>query len=271
MKGWVSLWRKIFENPIVPPAKVFSKFEAWVWLLVNVNHSVGKVVIGTEIVNVPVGSRITSIKKLCRTFGWGNTKVRNFLKLLSNDGMIEYKSNTQYTTVSICNYSTYQSSQHTRKSQTTRKQTTSKSKAHTNNNDRIMKKNEYNDEFVEFWNMYPKKVGKKYALKSWLKLDSQEQKRVMLTLPKQKKNWASDGTEMQFIPNPATWLNQGRFDDEVSGKSLQEQNAERSEILRKKREYENAVELDKQFKEGDEETPESIRRVINQWLRSKDD
>jgi len=268
MSGWISLWRKIFENPIVPPAKVFSKFEAWIWILVNVNHTAGKVVIGTEIVHIPTGSRVTSIKKLCKTFGWGNTKVRNFLKLLKKDGMLEYESNTQYTTLSVCNYASYQKKQHASNTPTTQTQISNKMPTNTNNKKAITKEITYNNDFINFWEIYPKKVGKKYAYKSWIKLALNERKRVMLTLPKQKKQWGANGTEMEFIPNPATWLNQGRYDDEFGGKTLQEQNAERSEKLRKKREYQEAMELDRQFKEGGEETPESIRRIITQALRS---
>ena len=263
MSGWVSLWRKIFENPIVPPAKVFSKFEAWVWLLLNVNHTEGKVVIGNEIVNIPVGSRVTSIKKLCSTFGWGNTKVRNFLKLLAKDGMIEYSSNTQYTFVSVCNYETYQNKQTTRKSPATCRRTSTESQANTNNNKAITKKNEYKDaRFLEFWKSYPKRVGKKDAYKSWVKLGENEIKSIFANLPQQCRLWSRTHTELKYIPNPSTWLNQGRWDDDLSGTTLREVNEKRNELSRKRKELDVALELDRDFKEGNEKTPDSILRTI---------
>ena len=71
-KGWVSLYRKTLDNPILKTSKKFSTFEAWVWLLLNVNHKERKVVMGTSIYNVKKGAMITSMRKLCKTYGWGN-------------------------------------------------------------------------------------------------------------------------------------------------------------------------------------------------------
>jgi len=70
------------------------------------------------------------------------------------------------------------------------------------------------ENFELFWKEYPKKVGKEAARKSWnsnkppidLVLDS-------LIWQKRTTQWnKSDG---QYIPNPATWINQGRWQDEV--------------------------------------------------------
>lgn len=73
--------------------------------------------------------------------------------------------------------------------------------------------------FAEFWTLYPKKVGKDAAEKSWnrkvkTKTTAEE---VMTALKAHTKNeaWARDGG--QYIPNPATWLNQGRWKDELAG------------------------------------------------------
>lgn len=68
-------------------------------------------------------------------------------------------------------------------------------------------------DFDTFWKRYPKKVGKDAALKSWVKLSPRIDD-VMFSLSWQinSDNWIkSDG---QFIPNPATYLNQGRWKDE---------------------------------------------------------
>ena len=67
--------------------------------------------------------------------------------------------------------------------------------------------------FDEFWSVYPKKVGKHAALKAWKKKKPDLQK-CLDTLRRQKESneWKKDGG--QFIPNPSTWLNQGRWTDE---------------------------------------------------------
>jgi hypothetical protein len=71
-------------------------------------------------------------------------------------------------------------------------------------------------DFVLFWTSYPCKVGKKKALEAWRKAKDLPDIEVLLKAIRfQKKSsaWTKDGG--QFIPHPATWLNQCRWDDEV--------------------------------------------------------
>ncbi|MBA7561089.1 hypothetical protein ES708_02724 [subsurface metagenome] len=77
-------------------------------------------------------------------------------------------------------------------------------------------------DFDQFWSLYPRKVGKKAASKAWDKAKDKPALEVLLVaLEAQKKSeqWKKDGG--QYIPNPATWLNQGRWDDEAHETSLQ--------------------------------------------------
>ena len=72
------------------------------------------------------------------------------------------------------------------------------------------------ERFAEFWKEYPKKVGKASCLKTWLKLKPTEElfDHIMDALAKHKvsEQWNREGG--RYIPNPLTWLNQGRWDDE---------------------------------------------------------
>ncbi len=79
--------------------------------------------------------------------------------------------------------------------------------------------------FAAFWKHYPKKVGKDAAEKAFArKVKPQDVEAVMDALDKQRSSeqWTQDGG--RFIPNPATWLNQGRWKDEdtdePSGRSI---------------------------------------------------
>jgi hypothetical protein len=71
--------------------------------------------------------------------------------------------------------------------------------------------------FKEFWDAYPKKVGKGAAEKSYKKIkpDSDLQERIMGAIydAKKSKDWKKDNG--QYIPHPATWLNQKRWEDEL--------------------------------------------------------
>lgn len=69
-------------------------------------------------------------------------------------------------------------------------------------------------EFEQFWNQYPRRIGKKAAHKAWTAAkDRPPLPRIVsaLTTAKQSPDWTKDNGK--FIPHPATWLNQGRWDD----------------------------------------------------------
>lgn len=69
--------------------------------------------------------------------------------------------------------------------------------------------------FEHFWQQYPRKVAKKAAEKSWKKLTDIEQTKALNAIPQHVNYWKTKETEHEFIPHPATWLNQGRYEDEL--------------------------------------------------------
>ncbi len=70
--------------------------------------------------------------------------------------------------------------------------------------------------FQAFWRNYPRKVGRQAAWRIWqrLKPDAQFLDRILTALEWQRvqPQWLKE--QGQFIPHPATWLNQGRWDDQ---------------------------------------------------------
>lgn len=75
---------------------------------------------------------------------------------------------------------------------------------------------ELENQFNEFWDVYPKKASKPYAKKIYLKIaPSAELHAIMLNaikVQKQSKQWQ----DAQYIPNPSTWLNQEKWNDETT-------------------------------------------------------
>lgn len=75
----------------------------------------------------------------------------------------------------------------------------------------------YTDDFLNFWKAYPKKVGKGAAWKSWKAKTGTRPALAELVnaivRQSQSDQWQRDNG--QYIPNPATWLNQERWEDEV--------------------------------------------------------
>lgn len=70
--------------------------------------------------------------------------------------------------------------------------------------------------FEKFWAAYPKKVGKFDAKRSFerRKVDDELLEVILKAVARQAGSDAWRKDNGQFIPNPSTWLNQGRWEDE---------------------------------------------------------
>lgn len=69
--------------------------------------------------------------------------------------------------------------------------------------------------FESFWGHFPRKLARKDAEKAWLKIRPAEQLAVIEGIKKHVAFWKQQGTEKQYIPYPATWLNGERWKDEI--------------------------------------------------------
>lgn len=68
-------------------------------------------------------------------------------------------------------------------------------------------------DFERFWKAYPNKTGKEYARKCFVKV-TENVNTLIEAVERQKTwdRWTKEGGK--FIPNPSTWLNQKRWEDE---------------------------------------------------------
>jgi hypothetical protein len=81
-------------------------------------------------------------------------------------------------------------------------------------------RNGFPEGFASWWQAYPRKVAKDKALESWKKRKPTKEKAAEMLAAIQAQCQAGhfrghDGKD--YIPYPATWLNQGRWQDEVRG------------------------------------------------------
>jgi hypothetical protein len=67
--------------------------------------------------------------------------------------------------------------------------------------------------FLRFWENYPRKVGKKQALKAWNRYAKRNQPKILDGLTAWNQHWRHEKTETQYIPHPTTWLRQERWED----------------------------------------------------------
>lgn len=78
---------------------------------------------------------------------------------------------------------------------------------------------DYTEDFEIFWNEYPRKVGKKDAFNAFKKAKQPVQVLVdAVRKQMESEQWAKENG--RYIPNPATWLNQGRWDDILEQKEV---------------------------------------------------
>ncbi|MEV5606981.1 hypothetical protein [Streptomyces sp. NPDC052225] len=71
--------------------------------------------------------------------------------------------------------------------------------------------------FEDFWQAYPRKVAKGSARTAYVKAVKRgaDPATVTAAAAKHAAQWRAAHTEVRFIPHPATWLNQERYEDET--------------------------------------------------------
>lgn len=72
--------------------------------------------------------------------------------------------------------------------------------------------------FDQFWSLYPKKTAKPAAKKAYNKIKAKEHVDICAHL--KKRAWPTD---RQFIPNPATFINNRRWEDELEPQAKREE------------------------------------------------
>lgn len=72
--------------------------------------------------------------------------------------------------------------------------------------------------FSMFWSAYPKKVAKQKAIRAFCKIkaDLPLVERIIADVENRKttEQWKKDG--MAYVPHPATYLNDRRWEDEIT-------------------------------------------------------
>ena len=107
--GWIKLYRSSFENELYSEES-FTRFQAWVDLLLLANHKDNFFMKRGTVVKVPRGTVGYSMKELAKRWKWSINKVSRFIKTLESEHINQVKSQkTNITTlISILNYEKYQ-------------------------------------------------------------------------------------------------------------------------------------------------------------------
>lgn len=133
MDGWISLHRKILDNPIV--CKDADYFAVWTYLLLQATHkNMDAIFKGKRITLLP-GQLITGRKSIAEKFNIAESKVHRILKTFENEQQIEQQTSSQNRLISILRWNEYQKSEQRIEQQVNNEWTTSEQRVNTNNNE----------------------------------------------------------------------------------------------------------------------------------------
>jgi hypothetical protein len=127
-KGYIKLFRSIEDHWLTCNPHYYLAFTK---MLIRVNHSGNTFLLEGEIIECKRGQAVFSLdswsdifnKKLSKKY-WTIQKVRTFFDLLSKDFMIIKEGLRKTTRVTVCNYDSYQNSQHRDNTEITDRQQT---------------------------------------------------------------------------------------------------------------------------------------------------
>jgi len=222
-RGYVKLWRRL-QNSSLWKQEKFTRGQAWVDLIMLANHKPGYIRVRGIKVDIDRGQLAHSELTLAKRWKWSRGKVRRFLKELTSNPVqqIEQQKNNLTSLINIINYDQYQSDGTTDGHQTVHQTDTKRyTKRYTNKNDKNVKNDKKKESmpspsFDKFWAEYPKsrRNDKKRCSRIWKdeKLELIAEK-IITALKSHKKSeqWMSN-----IIPNATTWLNQERWEQELS-------------------------------------------------------
>jgi hypothetical protein len=176
MSGWVKIHRKVQDHWMFKEQREFSRFEAWLDMLLCANHSEQKVIIQGIVYTVKQGESLHSLETWSKRWNWSKSKVKRFFDTLTKELMIVTTNETKTTRITICNYASYQVERNADETRTRRRRNADETQTEPNKND----KNENNEKkivvnvelFLEWFNeMKLKYKGDKGRFKTLQKED----------------------------------------------------------------------------------------------------
>lgn len=132
MQGWISIHRKILDNPVV--CKDADYLSVWIYLLLNATHkSIPAMFRGTKII-LQEGQLITGRKAISDKLKVSESKVQRILKAFENEQQIEQQSSNKNRLISITNWHLYQDTEQRIEQPVNNERTTDEQPVNTNNN-----------------------------------------------------------------------------------------------------------------------------------------
>lgn len=108
-RGYFPLYRKFQDHKFWREKRVFSKAEAWIDILWEVQHEdeIKQVVIGMTLFICNYGESLNSLRTWGKRWNWSISKIHRFFILLENMGQIRNTNETVTTRITVLNYRQY--------------------------------------------------------------------------------------------------------------------------------------------------------------------
>jgi len=212
--GYVKIYRSLQRKGYYHNSKYVH---LWVYLLMKASYQETEYLFNNNIEHLDPGQFIIGRKTIAKETGIKETTIERILSCFESEHQIGQQTNNKFRIITILNWDMYQVAGQQNGQQIDSQRTASGQPADTIKKDKKEKNKTYTSDFLLFWEEYPKRTGKDAAWLSWQKRNGSRPPidKIISSIKEQKTTdqWIKDGG--QYIPNPATWINQGRWDDEV--------------------------------------------------------
>lgn len=233
-RGYVRLWRKTLDSGLLQHPTAWQVFG---FLLMSATRSNRKLMVAGQVFELQPGDYAISVAGLCEALKLTTRQCRTALNVLEKLEIVTIKTTNKGSLISLINWHRYQGEgqagdKQSDKQATSARQTSDKPIEQELKNINITPTlsslrserasptaKTFPQEFLDFWAAYPKKTGKDAAYRAWQtkkrerRLPAIDDLLKAVRKAKASDQWQEDGGK--YIPNPATWLNQGRWEDEA--------------------------------------------------------
>lgn len=161
MQGYIKLYRKLLDNPIV--CKDSDHLSIWIYLLLNATHKEKSVVFQGKKITLKPGQLITGRKSISSEFRVSESKVQRVLKCFETEHQIEQQTGNKNRLITILSWDEYQSTEHQDEQQVNNKRTTTEQQVNTNKNVKNVKNERMKEKYADDVRLYPEEYEKLIA------------------------------------------------------------------------------------------------------------
>lgn len=132
MEGWIKIYRKILDNPII--CKDSDYLSIWIYLLLNATHKEIPAIFNGEKIILKPGQLITGRKSISKQLKISESKTYRVINALKSEHQIEQQTSNKSSLITIVAWEKYQNSEQQNELQMNNKRTTTEQQLNTNKN-----------------------------------------------------------------------------------------------------------------------------------------